>query len=87
VVEDLIENRLEALTRSLALKEIAPRPELVVEANKNPETEVQEATIELSEVASPEASPEATEELSFEPISDIDEQVKTDDGEAEDVHS
>ena len=87
VVEDLIENRLEALTRSLALKEIAPRPEPVVEANKNPETEVQEATIELSEDASPEASAEATEELSFEPISEIDEQVKTDDGEAEDVHS
>jgi len=87
VVEDLIENRLEALTRSLALKEIATRPEPVVEANKNPETEVQEATIELSEEASPEASAEATEELSFEPISEIDEQVKTDDGEAEDVHS
>jgi flagellar biosynthesis/type III secretory pathway protein FliH len=87
VVEDLIENRLEALTRSLALKEIAPRPEPVVEANKNPEMEVQEATIELSEEASPEASPEATEELSFEPISDIDEQLKTDNGEAEDVHS
>jgi len=87
VVEDLIENRLEALTRSLALKEIAPRPEPFVEANKNPETEVQEATIELSEEASPEASAEATEELSFEPISEIDEQVKTDDGEAEDVHS
>jgi flagellar biosynthesis/type III secretory pathway protein FliH len=45
VVEDLIENRLEALTRSLALKEVMPRPEPVVE------------------------------------------QVKTDDGEAEDVHS
>ena len=87
VVEDLIENRLEALTRSLALKEIAPRAEPVVEANKNPETEVQEASIELSEEASPEASPEAPEELSFEPISDIDEQLKTDDGEAEDVHS
>ena len=87
VVEDLIENRLEALTRSLALKEIAPRAEPFVEANKNPETEVQEVTIELSEEASPEASPEATEELSFEPISDIDEQLKTDDGEAEDVHS
>jgi hypothetical protein len=43
---DLIENRLEALTRSLALKEVMPRPEPVV-----------------------------------------DEQVKTDDGEAEDVHS
>ena len=46
VVEDLIENRLEALTRSLALKEVTPRAEPVV-----------------------------------------DEQVKTDDGEAEDVHS
>jgi len=87
VVEDLIENRLEALARSLALKEIAPRAEPVVQTNKNPETEVQEASIELSEEASPEASPEAPEELSFEPISDIDEQVKKDDGEAEDVHS
>ena len=46
VVEDLIENRLEVLTRSLALKEVTPRAEPVV-----------------------------------------DEQVKTDDGEAEDVYS
>ena len=87
VVEDLIENRLEALTRSLALKEVTPRTEPVVETNKNPETEVQEASIELSEEASPEASPEAPEELSFEPTSEVDEQIKKDDGEAEDVHS
>ncbi|MEI6717646.1 MAG: FliH/SctL family protein [Betaproteobacteria bacterium] len=87
VVEDLIENRLEALTRSLALKEVTPRAEPVVETNKNPETEVQEASIELSEEASPEASPDAPEELSFEPTSEVDEQIKKDDGEAEDVHS
>jgi len=87
VVEDLIENRLEALTRSLALKEVTPRAEPVVETNKNSETEVQEASIELSEEASPEASPEAPEELSFEPTSVVDEQIKKDDGEAEDVHS
>ena len=87
VVEDLIENRLEALTRSLALKEVTPRTEPVVETNKNPETEVQEASTELSEEASPEASPEAPEELSFEPTSEVDEQFKKDDGEAEDVHS
>ena len=87
VVEDLIENRLEALTRSLALKEVTPRTEPVVETNKNPETEVQEASIELSEEASPEASPVAPEELSFEPTSEVDEQIKKDDGEAEDVHS
>jgi flagellar assembly protein FliH len=87
VVEDLIENRLEALTRSLALKEVTSRAEPVVETNKNPETEVQEASIELSEEASPEASPEAPEELSFEPTSEVDEQIKKDDGEAEDVHS
>ena len=87
VVEDLIENRLEALTRSLALKEVTPRAEPVVETNKNPETEVQEASTELSEEASPEASPEAPEELSFEPTFEVDEQIKKDDGEAEDVHS
>ena len=87
VVEDLIENRLEALTRSLALKEVTPRAEPVVETNKNSETEVQEASIELSEEASPEASPEAPEELSFEPTSVVEEQIKKDDGEAEDVHS
>jgi len=87
VVEDLIENRLEALTRSLALKEVTPRTEPVVETNKNPETEVQEASTELSEEASPEASPEAPEELSFEPTFEVDEQIKKDDGEAEDVHS
>lgn len=87
VVEDLIENRLEALTRSLALKEVTPRTEPVVETNKNPEMEVQEASIELSEEASPEASPKAPEELSFEPTFEVDEQIKKDDGEAEDVHS
>ena len=87
VVEDLIENRLEALTRSLALKEVTPRAEPVVETNKNLEMEVQEASTELSEETSPEASPEAPEELSFEPTSEIDEQIKKDDGEAEDVHS
>jgi flagellar biosynthesis/type III secretory pathway protein FliH len=87
VVEDLIENRLEALARSLALKEVTPRAVPVVETNKNSETEVQEASIELSEEASPEASPEAPEELSFEPTSEVDEQIKKDDGEAENVHS
>jgi hypothetical protein len=87
VVEDLIENRLEALARSLALKEVTPRAEPVVETNKNSETEVQEASIELSEEASPEASPEAPGELSFEPTSEVDEQIKKDDGEAENVHS
>jgi len=87
VVEDLIENRLEALTRSLALKEVTPRTEPVVETNKNLEMEVQEASTELSEETSPEASPEAPEELSFEPTSEVDEQIKKDDGEAEDVHS
>ena len=87
VVEDLIENRLEALTRSLALKEVTPRTEPVVETNKNLEMEVQEASTELSEEASPEASPEAPEELSFEPTFEVDEQIKKDDGEAEDVHS
>ena len=87
VVEDLIENRLEALTRSLALKEVTSRAEPVVKTNKNSETEVQDASIELSEEASPEASPKAPEELSFEPTSEVDEQIKKDDGEAEDVHS
>ena len=91
VVEDLIENRLEALARSLALKEITPRTEPLIEANKNPETEVQEKSLELSEESSEEisleASPEVPEELSFEPTSEVDEQVKKDDGEAEDVHS
>ena len=91
VVEDLIENRLEALARSLALKEITPRTEPPIEANKNPETEVQEKSLELSEESSEEisleASPEVPEELSFEPTSEVDEQVKKDDGEAEDVHS
>ena len=87
VVEDLIENRLEALTRSLALKEVTPRAEPVVETNKNLEMEVQEASTELSEETSPEASPEAPEKLSFEPTSVVEEQIKKDDGEAEDVHS
>jgi len=91
VVEDLIENRLEALARSLALKEITPRTEPLIEANKNLETEVQEKSLELSEESSEEisleASPEVPEELSFEPTSEVDEQVKKDDGEAEDVHS
>ena len=95
VVEDLIENRLEALTRSLALKEITPRAEPVVEANKNPEASSEEnspvISAELSEEASPEIPMEISsavpEELSFEPTLDVDEQVKKDDGEAEDVHS
>ena len=84
VVEDLIENRLEALARSLALKE-APRAE----------PQVQEESIELPEELSSEESPEMSlavtpevlEEMSFEPPSEVDEQVKKDDGEAEDVHS
>ena len=93
VVEDLIENRLEALARSLALKEIAPRAE----------PQVQEESIEISEPLSKEespeiplavtpevplaATPEVLEEMSFDPPSEVDENVKKDDGEAEDVHS
>ena len=85
VVEDLIENRLEALARSLALKEIAPRAE----------PQVQEESIELPEELSSEESPEMSlavtpevlEEMSFDPPSEVDETVKKDDGEAEDVHS
>ena len=85
VVEDLIENRLEALARSLALKEIAPRAE----------PQVQEESTEISEALfteeSPEMSlavtPEVLEEMSFESPSEMEEQVKKDDGEAEDVHS
>ena len=93
VVEDLIENRLEALARSLALKEIAPRAE----------SQVQEESIEISEPLSTEespeiplavtpevplaAAPEVLEEMSFDPPSEVDENVKKDDGEAEDVHS
>jgi flagellar assembly protein FliH len=85
VVEDLIENRLEALARSLALKEIAPRAE----------PQVQEKSTELSEPLSTEESPEmplavtpeVLEEMSFDPPSEMEEQVKKDDGEAEDVHS
>jgi len=75
VVEDLIENRLEALTRSLALKEVTPRAEPVVEVKKDPEVSLEEAP------------PEVPEELSFEPTPEVDEQVKKDNGEAEDVHS
>jgi hypothetical protein len=88
VVEDLIENRLEALTRSLALKEVTPRPRenssvrsSVEESNT--EIEVQDNSAEFSE----EASPEVPEELSFEPTLDAEVQIKKDDGEAEDVHS
>ena len=84
VVEDLIENRLEALARSLALKEV-PRAEPQVQEES---TEISEA---LSTEESPEMSlavtPEVLEEMSFEPPSEVDEQVKKDDGEAEDVHS
>lgn len=39
VVEDLIENRLEALTRSLALQEIAPRSEQFVDKHDEPSEE------------------------------------------------
>ena len=85
VVEDLIENRLEALARSLVLKEIAPRAEPQVQEES---TEISEA---LSTEESPEiplaATPEVLEEMSFEPSSEMEEQVKKDDGEAEDVHS
>jgi len=81
VVEDLIENRLEALTRSLALKDITPRSEPKVEAK------LQDGSIDLSKEVLPEALPEVAEELSFEPTSEVDEQVKKDDGEVEDVHS
>ena len=84
VVEDLIENRLEALARSLALKEV-PRAEPQVQEES---TEISEA---LSTEESPEMSlavtPEVLEEMSFEPPSEMEEQVKKDDGEAEDVHS
>ena len=81
----MIENRLEALARSLALKEIAPRAE----------PQVQEKSTELSEPLSTEESPEmplavtpeVLEEMSFDPPSEMEEQVKKDDGEAEDVHS
>jgi flagellar biosynthesis/type III secretory pathway protein FliH len=91
VVEDLIENRLAALTRSLALKEVTPRAQRVVEAIKNTEIEVQENFAEFSEEVSPEISVKASsgvpEELSFEPAPEVDEQAKKDDGEVEDVHS
>jgi len=94
VVEDLIENRLEALTRSLALKEVMPRAEPVVEANKNPEASSEENSSVISaveesntEIEVQDDSAELPEELSFEPTSEVDDQVKKDDGEAEDVHS
>jgi flagellar biosynthesis/type III secretory pathway protein FliH len=93
VVEDLIENRLEALARSLALKEIAPRAEPRVEEVS---TEISEALFteespEMSLAVTPEMplaeTPEVLEEMSFEPPSEMEEQVKKDDGEAKDVHS
>ena len=79
VVEDLIENRLEALARGLALKDAEPRPEQVVEKNaieEEPLPAEEEPTVSVK-----------TEEPSFEPTSDVDEKVHNDDGEAEDVHS
>jgi len=100
VVEDLIENRLEALARSLALKEIAPRPEPIVNKSSSEtpsveepklKVETQEEPSEFSDEVSSEAPdellPEVIEKLSFEPTSEVDEQVKKNDGEAEDVHS
>ena len=69
VVEDLIENRLEALAKSLALQEVAPRPAPIIE------TEL------LKE------SKESSEEISFEPSIEVEEQINKDDGEVEDVHS
>ena len=85
VVEDLIENRLEALARSLALKEIAPRAELPVQEES---TEISEAlSTEESPEMLPAATPEVLEEMSFDPPSEVDENLKKDDGEAEDVHS
>jgi len=100
VVEDLIENRLEALARSLALKEITPRSEQVVEKSSSEtptieepkvEAELQDEFIEsfdkVSSKSSQDVSPEVPEELSFESTSEVDEQIKKDDGEAENVHS
>jgi len=55
VVEDLIENRLEALVKSLALQEVAPRPETNIEA------ELQSESKESSEEISFEPSFEAEE--------------------------
>jgi hypothetical protein len=92
-VEDLIENRLEALARSLALKEIAPRaePQVQEESTKISEALFTEESPEMSLAVTPEMSlavtPEVLEEMSFEPPSEMEEQVKKDDGEAEDVHS
>jgi hypothetical protein len=69
----------------LALKEIAPRAEPQVQEES---TEISEA---LSKEESPEmlpaATPEVLEEMSFDPPSEVDENLKKDDGEAEDVHS
>lgn len=93
VVEDLIENRLEALARSLALKEIAPRAESPVqeESIELPEALSTEESPEMPLAVTPEvplaATPEVLEEMSFDPPSEVDENVKKDDGEAEDVHS
>jgi hypothetical protein len=102
VVEDLIENRLEALARSLVLKEITPRSEQVVEKNKNQENSLKESSSASPAIEEPKADakiqlrsvefseeilPEVSGVLSFEPPSEVDEQVKQDDGEAEDVHS
>ena len=93
VVEDLIENRLEALARSLALKEIAPRAESPVqeESIELPEALSTEESPEMPLAVTPEVplatAPEVLEEMSFDPPSEVDENVKKDDGEAEDVHS
>ena len=93
VVEDLIENRLEALARSLALKEIAPRaePQVQEESTEISEALSTEESPEMSLAVTPEmplaATPEVLEEMSFDPPSEMEEQVKKDDGEAEDVHS
>jgi flagellar biosynthesis/type III secretory pathway protein FliH len=79
VVEDLIENRLEALARGLVLKDVEPHSEQVVDKNaieEEPLPAEEEPTVSVK-----------TEELSFEPTFDVDEKVHNDDGEAEDVHS
>jgi hypothetical protein len=92
VVEDLIENRLEALARSLALKEV-PRaePQVQEESTEISEALSTEESPEMPLAVTPEvplaATPEVLEEMSFEPPSEMEEQVKKDDGEAEDVHS
>jgi len=67
------------LGRGLARKDAEPRPEEVVEENaieEEPLPAEEEPTVSVK-----------TEELSFEPTSDVDEKVHNDDGEAEDVHS